>query len=121
MRAVSGHIYWVLELAVQPGQADALKALTKEMAEATKANEPGTLGYEFSIAADGTLHVFECYKDSAAAMVHLGNFGKNFAKRFMPMVKPVRFAVYGTPSDEVKGAIAGLGPVYYSATTGFVR
>jgi hypothetical protein len=54
-------------------------------------------------------------------MTHLANFGKNFAKRFMPMVKPVRFDVYGSPSEDVKKGLAGLGPIYHQPTTGFVR
>jgi quinol monooxygenase YgiN len=119
---VSGHVYWVFEITVQPGQADAFKALAEEMCAGTKANEPGTLAYDWHANADGkTFHIFEHYKDADAAMVHLGNFGKNYAKRFMPMVTPVCFSVYGSPNEDVKKALAGLGPVYYQPFAGFVR
>ena len=119
---MSENVYWILEVAVQPGQVEAFKAMAQEMSAATKANEPGTLGYHWNAAADGTtFHIFEHYKDSASCMVHLGNFGKNFAARFMPLVKPVRFTVYGTPSDDVKKAIGGLGPVYTQPIDGFLR
>ena len=119
---MSAHVYWILEVEIKSGQAEAFKAIAQEMSAATKAGEPGTLGYDWSISADGaTCHIFEYYKDSAATMVHLGGFGKNFAARFMPMIKPVRFSVYGSPSDEVKKAIAGLGPVYFAPAAGFIR
>lgn len=119
---MSDVVHWILEVAIQPGQADAFKALMKEMVAATQANEPGTLAYEWNLSADGgTCHIYERYKDPAATMVHLGNFGKNFAKRFVPMVKPGRLSVYGTPSEDVKKGLAGSGAVYYQPIGGFGR
>jgi quinol monooxygenase YgiN len=119
---MTDHVYWVFEVAVQPDKVEAFKALSREMCDATNANEPGTLAYHWNAGADGTtFHIFEHYKDSAAAMTHLGNFGKHFASRFMPMVKPVRFSVYGKPGDDVKKGLAGLGPVHYASCGGFIR
>lgn len=116
------HVYWILEVAVAVEKAEAFKALVQEMASATQANEPGALGYHWSWSADGsTCHIFEHYKDSAATLVHLGNFGKKFAGRFMPMVKPVRFSVYGAPSADVQKGLAGLGPVYFKSFDGYIR
>lgn len=118
---MTDHVYWVFEVAVQPDNVEAFKAMSKEMSDATKANEPGTLAYHWNAGADGAFHIFEHYKDSAAAMTHLANFGKNFASRFMPLVKPVRFTVYGKPGEDVKKGLAGLGPVYYADVGGFIR
>jgi quinol monooxygenase YgiN len=115
-------VHWVLEVAIQPGQTEAFKALMKEMVDATKANEPDTLAYEWNISADGgTCHIYERYKDSAATLTHLGSFGKNFAKRFMPMVKPGKFCVYGRPSADVQKGLAGLNPIYFNPIGGFGR
>jgi len=93
----------------------------QEMVAATR-EEAGALGYEWFISADGSsCHINERYTDSAAVMVHLGNFGANFAERFMSMVAPAAFVVYGEASDEVRGALAGLGPAFYGTFGGFSR
>jgi len=47
--------------------------------------------------------------------------GANFAERFMKILKPTRVVVYGTPSVEVKDALAGLNPVYMAPLGGFRR
>jgi hypothetical protein len=46
-------------------------------------------------------------------------FGENFAKRFFEILKPTRVVVYGTPSVEVKDALAGVNPVYMGPLGGF--
>ena len=61
------------------------------------------------------------YQDSAAAMTHLESFGAKFAARFMEVVKPTRLVVDGTPSGQVKDALAGLSPVYMAPFGGFRR
>ncbi len=118
---MSEAVSWVLELAVKDGQLDAFKALAQEMSEATQ-DEPGTSHYEWFIDDDGkNVHVYERYADSAATMVHLGNFGAKFAERFMACVDPTRFMVYGDPSAEVRGAVAGLGAAHMTQFAGFAR
>ncbi len=119
---MSDHVYWILELAVKPGQADAFKALMNEMVEATQANEPDALNYEWTLSADGaTCHIHERYADSAATMTHLASFGANFAERFLAAVEPTRFTVYGNPNAEVRGALDGFGAVYMTPAAGFAR
>ena len=54
-------------------------------------------------------------------MQHLASFGANFAERFLSVLRPVRFVVYGTPSDEVREALAGFAPVYMQDAGGFTR
>jgi hypothetical protein len=66
-------------------------------------------------------HIYECFQDSAAVMTHLESFGANFAARFMEVLKPTRLVVYGTPSAQVKDALAGLSPVYMAPLRGFRR
>jgi len=115
-------VYWILELEVNKGREAEVKALMVEMVGATQAGEPGALSYEWSLSADGTqCHIFERYADSAAVMTHLGNFGQKFAARFLELLKPGRFVVYGAPDATVKGALAGFGPVYLESAAGFSR
>lgn len=115
-------VSWMLELEVQPGRAKDLTVLMNEMIAATRANELGTLDYEWSLSADGSVcHIFERYTDSAAVMVHLGTFDEKYAGRFLKVLKPVRFVVYGSPSQDVKDALADFNAVYMQPVGGFSR
>ena len=119
---MNSEVSWILELQVQDGRENEVRALMAEMASATQANEPGTLAYEWSTSADGKLcHLYEHYVDSAAVMTHLATFGERFAGRFLSVFKPVRFVVYGSPSGAVQEAVAGFGPVYMQPAAGFSR
>jgi len=51
----------------------------------------------------------------------LERFNANFAARFGETVKLARFVVYGTPSAQVKDALAGASPVYMAPFGGFGR
>ena len=115
-------VAWMLELDISEGQGAGLPALIEEMVGSTQENEPGTMDYQWSTSADGTVcHIFERYSDSDAVMAHLGNFGERFAGRFMEILTPTRFVVYGSPSQEVKDALAGFGPTYMGSAGGFSR
>jgi len=119
---MSTHVSWHLELTIQPGRDADFRALMAEMVAATEVDEPGTLTYEWSVTADGKqCHTYERFADSAAIMAHLGNFGSKYAERFTAVLTPVRFTIYGTPSDEVKAALAGFNPSYVAPAAGFNR
>jgi hypothetical protein len=47
------------------------------------------------------------------------NFGQNFAKEFLSLVKPVRFV--GMPTDELKKALADFHPIYMTPFDGFTK
>jgi quinol monooxygenase YgiN len=116
------HVCWMLEMQVREGRGDDLRALMAEMASATEANEPGTLDYEWSLSADGrTCHLWERYADSAAALVHGATFASRYAARFLDVLAPVRLTLYGSPSDEVKAALAAFSPVLMHPVAGFSR
>jgi quinol monooxygenase YgiN len=116
------HIEWILEMDVQAGQADNVEPLIAEMVEATRADEPGALTYEYYMTPDRSrCTVVERYADNAAVMTHLGNFGAKFADRFLTAFKPVRFTVYGPADDTVRGALAGLGATHEDRIVGFHR
>lgn len=117
MSAVS----WNLRLRLNAGQGDAMRVLMDEMIAATR-EESGCLGYEWFIdEAAGVVHINEAYADSAAVMVHLGNFGAKFAERFMGVFSPEGFTVFGPASAEVKSALAAFGPAYMATLDGFRR
>ncbi|NNK97815.1 MAG: antibiotic biosynthesis monooxygenase [Xanthomonadales bacterium] len=116
------HVYWLLELDIQSGREEDFRTLMDEMVTATKEDEPGTLGYEWSTSEDGRkCHIFESYEDSAATLQHLANFGEKFAARFLEVLSPTSFVVYGAPSQEVRDALAAFGASYMQSVGGFTR
>ncbi|MFQ5555220.1 MAG: putative quinol monooxygenase [Acidimicrobiia bacterium] len=115
-------VSWLLELSIKPGELDTGKALMAEMVDATRANEPGTLAYEWSMDDAGTTcHIYERYADSAATMAHMGSFGSKFADRFMAVFAPTGMTVYGEPDDEVRKALSAMGAVFMPPVGGFTR
>ena len=119
---MSNNVSWLLEFTIQDGQLDNFKSLIKEMIDATQSNEPGALNYEYFLEAGGKAgQVYERYADSAATMIHLGTFGEKFAERFMAVLQPTGFHVYGNPNDEVRAALEPFGPVYMEEAGGFTR
>jgi quinol monooxygenase YgiN len=53
-------IYWVFELAINPGRFEDLKTLMADMVEATQKNEVGALNYEWAISDDQPVcHLYE--------------------------------------------------------------
>ena len=113
------NVYWAIELAVNPGRFEDLKTLVAELLEANR-KEVGFLTCEFAISDDRQVcHIYERFQDSAAIMNHLQSFGANFATRFFEILKPTRFVIYGTPSAEVKDALAASNPVYIASLGGF--
>jgi quinol monooxygenase YgiN len=119
---MAGNIVYDFEVTIRPGQLDNFKTLMKEMVEATWANEPRTLGYEWCISEDGTTcHTYERYADSAAAVTHLKSVGEKFSARYFAAVEPKQLIVTGTPDDELKAIFAPLNPVYLKPVAGFTR
>ncbi len=119
---MSNHVYWIIEAEVKDGKLDELKSLMEEMSEATKADEPGALNYEWSLSEDDKIcHIFERYSDSDATMVHMGNFGSKFAGRFMGVLKPTACTLYGDPDERVQKAMKPMGYVPMKSAAGFSR
>lgn len=86
-------VQWVLELNIKDGKFDAFETLMNEMVAATKSNEPGAHTYEWFVSDDmKSCHIYERYADSAAVMAHLGNFGAQFAERFLDTLEPTRLS-----------------------------
>ncbi len=116
---MSDVVSWNLQVSVS--DTEGFRTLMEEMVESTRA-EAGTLGYEWFISEDGAAcHINERYADSAALMEHVGNFGAQFAERFMALCTPTSFSLYGNASDEVREALEGFAPNYLGNFGGFSR
>lgn len=119
---MSDHVYWILTADINEGQMDNFKSFMSELVEVTKRDEPGALNYEWSISADNkTIHLFERYANSEATLIHMDNFGKNFAKRYMEIFTPKTFTLYGNPSEGVIKAVAPMQPRQLTPVGGFSR
>ena len=116
------HISLHLKLSVSDGQLDTFRALMTEMVAATKQNEAGCLTDDWYVMADGSeVHIHERYADNGAALIHLGNFGANYAERFFACVAPHSFVVYGPANDDIRGALTPMGAVFMDHFGGFRR
>jgi quinol monooxygenase YgiN len=116
------HVHWVLAVAIKDGEFENLQTLMKEMVDATQANEPGTLAYEWTLTPDRKqCHIYERYVDSEATLTHLGTFGEKYAERFLASVEPTSLVVYGNPNDKVKETLSGFGAVFMLPFGGFAR
>lgn len=114
-------VSWNLQLAVQEGRLDEARTLMEEMVDSTR-GEPGAVGYEWFLSDDGsTCHIVETYRDSAAALTHLGTFGSRFAERFLQCFAPTALHVYGEPTPELSQALDGFGAAYLGTLGGFRR
>lgn len=119
---MKNEIFWIFEFAVKDGQFDKFKDLMKEMVAATKKNEPGTIGYEWTLTEDKSqCHIHERYSDSHATVLHLTTFIEKYAGRLMELGHATRFIVYGNPDDEVRQTLDGFGAVYMQTIGGFRR
>ena len=116
------HVFWTFRVAIKDGQVGKLTDLIREMSDASQANEPGTLIYQWVISDDGkSAEVHERYAGSDAALRHLASFNGNFADRLMTLVEPAGMTVHGSPSAALKKQLEGASPVYMDVVGGFAR
>jgi quinol monooxygenase YgiN len=120
-RDMSGEISWHVELHVKPRKMKAFRNLTRQMVESTR-SERGALIYERFIGDDNqSVHVFERYADSSAAVAHLTTFARLHAKRFAALVERKRFTVFGTPTPELRQILDPLGAKYFALLSDLSR
>jgi quinol monooxygenase YgiN len=110
---------FILRVAVNPGRFEELKTLVAELVEANR-KEVGMLTQEIAISDDRQVcHIYERFQDAAVMVSHLQLFGPKFGARFFEILKPTRVVVYGTPSEQLKEALAEANPVYMAPLGGF--
>lgn len=116
---MTNDIYWLLKLDLNPEKQSEFEALMAEMVAATL-EETGAKTYEWH-QSDSAIHIYERYASSDDAIIHMQNFGANFADRFMSLLTPVQFDVYGPAKDDLQAALSPVGAVFHKQIGGFDR
>lgn len=99
--------------AIHDGQLEAFMAVAADCMESVRTKDSGTLQYDWFFNGDHTECVVrETYRDSEAVLEHVGNLGDTFAS--LLAVADIDLEVYGSPSEELLEATAGLAPRVYS-------
>lgn len=117
----SNTVGWFVEAKVKDGRLDDFAALVDEMVAGTAA-EAGTTNYEWYLSEDGTtIHIWEKYADSDAALSHVQGFIEKWSGRFGDCVEMTRFDVYGSPDERIKETVGSWGPRWMGHWRGFAR
>jgi quinol monooxygenase YgiN len=116
---MTNNVYWVIKAEIVEGQLAALRAIAPKFCEMTK-TEPGAIAYEWSLSADEkTVHIYERYEDSDAALAHLGNVGPHLPELMGVIILPTAIECYGAASDAFKEALKDFPMIYFDQFDGF--
>ncbi|MGK5078711.1 putative quinol monooxygenase [Janthinobacterium sp. HLX7-2] len=114
-------LFWLFTLKVQPGKFDAFKNLVADIVAASS-KEPGTLAYQYAVSDDqGTVHIYERYRDSQAFVDHVEHTFGGYAERFLSLVSVESLVVYGAPNVQARKALDSFNATYMTLFDGFAR
>ena len=115
-------IFWIVDGIITKEADLDLQDLIDEMVASTQANEPGTIAYEWFVDAGRTrCSIYERYRDSAAAVIHLRTFDEKFAERFGRLVRIEHLTLFGSASEDVLKMLGEEGTLVLMPLTGFTR
>ena len=107
---------------VKGEQLEEFKSIAQAMTAVSQA-EPGTLGYEWFVSADGKrFRLVETYADSSAIEAHfMGPAVQQWVPKIVPVCKVDGFEIYGDPGPKVAQMAGGLGAVIFQYWLGIDR
>jgi len=119
---MSAQVYFHLNLKIHEGKSDAFRKIADEMTALTK-KEPGALGYEWYLSADGTsCRLVETYADQAAVMAHVtGTAVRDWLPQLLQVSSITAFGVYGDPGAEAGASLTAAGAEVFQQIAGIVR
>ena len=113
------------ELTINPGSAEELRNIAKQMTAVNSVGEPDTLLYDVYINEEKSLLTFwHTQKDSDALMFHADRFSKgDFVSQIMEHTSNYKLAFYGSMSQEAKQWMAdnNFEADFYEYIDGFQR
>ena len=100
----------VYKWTANPGKADELKAIYKQVADQMQETEPNALkvGCYFDEGSD-TLIVYDLFNDAAALGQHLGTTAAGHFGDLLQIATPGPFLFCGEVPDELQQAAVGMG------------
>ena len=92
------------ELTINPGSAEELRNIAKQMTAVNSIGEPDTLLYDVYINEENSLLTFwHTQKDSDALLFHADRFSKgDFVSQIMELTSNYKLAFYGNVSKEAR-------------------
>lgn len=121
--------FFIVELAIQPGQLEQLRSVAQDLTNAVRSDEPGTVNYEWFVNREHTAaFIFERYASDAAALVHSKTFSDDLVKRSQAFM-PTRLNVFGSLGDAMPQhriqplleSVPGISIVYHDSIVGLIR
>lgn len=111
-----------VNFSVSQENLDAFRAVAAEMTEGTNA-EPGTLGYEWFVSADGKrFRLVETYADIAAIEAHfMGSVVQQLVPRLTALCTVDGFEFYGDPGPKVTAMAGAFSASFYKYWMGIGR
>lgn len=115
-------VNYTVEFKVRDGSMDEFTALANECSAIAERDEPGTVGYEWTINDDGVCHLHERFPSSEDALAHLGGpIVSDVLPKILEHSELVTIDVYGDPSAEFLEAAAALPVRQFENLAGFSR
>ena len=100
----------VYQWTAKDGQAEALKAIYRDVEKQMLETEPGALQVDcYFDETSNTLIVYDLFKDNAALGQHLGTTAAGHFGELLQIANPGPFLFCGVVSEELKQAAIGMG------------
>lgn len=111
-----------VDLTTKDGKRDAFESIAQAMVAGSQ-NEPGTLGYEWFLSADGKRYrLIETYTDAAAALAHFtGPVVQELVPKLLGTANIAGFEVYGEPGPKLGEMLTGFGAEIFEFQRGLDR
>ena len=113
------NIGWIVEAKIRNGQRDAFRTVVEDIVEATR-RETGTLNYQYYLAYDGSVLVYERFRDARSAHIHIDNWDAH-AERWVAAAEPTRMLHLGDLPEDLRARHAALAPLWMKPFGGFAR
>jgi len=130
MDASAGHhelsknekIIFILDMLVIEGKEGGVDNLIERLVSNVKSTEPGTIIYEYFMSSNGSVSLYEVYKDNESAYFHAFSFlNGNLRKEFEETFSVKSFQVLGNSTNELKEVMTVYTKDHRSIINGFRR
>lgn len=114
----------IAEMRLRPGvDAETALACVRRISARSESLDPGTLAHNYYYdPVRGLLIAHEHYADAAAMVAHLGNMDPADIGVLVGSFEIASMRLFGRPSDELRGMLAGFGTAeYFDFVGGFTR